>query len=456
VGISPVNGQVYPAALISAIAPGRGDPTNGLVVAANDRSYPRALTETHALNLGPRFGLAYDVFGNGKTAIRGGFGIFYNRPNFGTWLRPFNAQPPLVQSPIINYGTLSNLLSSSGLVFPANILALDPHAKIPKVMDFSLSVQHNLGWGTVVDAAYVGSLGRNLLWVRPLNAIPFGANFKASNLDPTAGNRPLPPQFLRPTIGYNNINLTEPGSSSNYHSLQLTVNRRFQRGLQLGASWTWSKAMDYNDGDGEQISAQVPVRVWNYSIAGFDRTHNLRVNWLWDLPAPGWRNGLVRQTLGGWQISGVASFISGPPVGVPFTTTTALDITGSPTDLPRIVVTGNPILPKSDRTFARNFNTAVFALPRTGTTGNAPRNVLRGPGVNNWDIAAFKNFPLVKERVRLQFRAEFFNAFNHTQFTAWDTTARFDAIGAQVNGSFGQATAAAAARIVQFSLRAYF
>src|SRR5205823_292769 len=111
-------GQTLSATLIGAIAPGKGDPFNGLVVAANDPNYPRALTDTHALNLGPRFGFAYDVFGNSKTAVRGGFGIFYNRPNFGTWLRPFNAQPPLLQTPIINYGTASALLSSSGLLFP--------------------------------------------------------------------------------------------------------------------------------------------------------------------------------------------------------------------------------------------------------------------------------------------------------------------------------------------------
>jgi hypothetical protein len=455
VGISPVNGQTYPATLIGAIAPGKGSPTDGLVVAAQDSTYPRALTDTHALNFGPRFGFAYDVFGNGHTAIRGGFGIFYNRPNFGTWLRPFNAQPPLVQTPIINYGTLSSLLSSSGLLFPTNVIALDPHAKIPQVMDFSFGVQHSLGWGTVLDVGYIGSLGRHLLWVRPLNAIPFGTDFQAANLDKTAANKPLPPAFLRPIVGYNNINQTEPAGSSNYHSLQVTVNRRFQKGLQFGGSWTWSKALDYNDEDNQTISTLVPIRVWNYSMAAFDRTHNLRLNWLFDVPSPH-GNRVLRQALGGWQLSGVTAFISGAPVPINFATTTPSDITGSPTDLPRIQINGNPVLEKGDRTFAHNFNTGVFSLPPVGSIGNAPRTVLRGPGLNNWDLALFKNFPVFKERARLQFRSEFYNAFNHTQFTQWDTTARFDAAGNQVNGSFGQATAAAAARILQFSLRAYF
>ncbi len=456
VGVNPVTGQSLSATLIAAIAPGKGDPFNGLVVAANDPSYPRALTNLHSLNFGPRAGFAYDVFGNARTAIRGGFGLFYNRPNFGTWLRPFNAQPPLLQTPIINYATVDNLLSSSGLLFPTNITALDPQAKIPRVLDFSLSVQHNLGWGTVLDVGYVGSLGRNLLWARPLNAIPFGANFQRANLDPTAGNRPLPPQFLRPTVGYNNINLTESASSSNYHSMQVSLNRRFKSGLQMGGSWTWSKAMSYNDGDGDVISALVPVRIWSYAKATFDRTHNLRINWLWDVPAPRSTNQVIRAVAGGWQLSGITSFISGAPVSVGFTTTTALDITGSPTDLPRIVVTQNPILPKGERTFDRNFNTAAFALPAVGTYGNAPRTVIRGPGVNNWDAAVFKNLPVVKEHFKLQLRAELYNVFNHTQFTAWDTTARFDPAGNQVNSAFGRATAAAAPRIIQFSLRGYF
>ena len=275
-------------------------------------------------------------------------------------------------------------------------------------------------------------------------------------MDPTSGNKPLAPQFLRPIIGYNNISLTEPASSSNYHSLQVSVKRRFAKGLQIGGSWTWSKALDYNDADGDTISTLVPVRVWNYSTATFDRTQNLVVNWLWDVPGPRSSNRLVKETLGGWQVSGVASFISGAPVAVNFTTTTAVDITGSPTDTARINIIANPILPKDQRTFYRNFNTAAFALPAIGTYGNAPRTVLRGPGTNNWNIAIFKNFPLVKERLKMQLRSEFYNAFNHTQFTTWDTTARFDPAGNQVNASFGQDTAAASARILQFSLRAYF
>jgi len=133
----------------------------------------------------------------------------------------------------------------------------------------------------------------------------------------------------------------------------------------------------------------------------------------------------------------------------------ATDITGTPSQAPRIVVTDDPVLPKSERTFQRNFRNDVFRLPATGTFGNAAKTLIRGPGVNNWDIAVFKNIPLY-ERVRIQFRCETYNTFNHTQFTGLDTTARFDAQGNQVNGQFGQFTAAARARSIQFALRASF
>jgi hypothetical protein len=115
-------------------------------------------------------------------------------------------------------------------------------------MNFSLTVQRDIGFNTVADIGYVGSLGRNLLWQRNLNAIPFGTNFTAAANDPTT-NRPLPPNFLRPYAGYGNINRREPGGSSNYHSLQASLNRRFSRTLQFGVSYTWSKSLDYVSDD---------------------------------------------------------------------------------------------------------------------------------------------------------------------------------------------------------------
>lgn len=454
VGVHPLTGELYPADLIGAIAPSSGNPTNGMVSRLFDRSVPASLMEDRGVHYAPRFGFAYDIFGSGKTAVRGGIGVFYNRMAGGMVFFPTTTQPPLVENPIIYFGTLPALLSSSGFLFPSTVLGLDRQGKLPTVINYSVGIQKNLGFGTVLDAAYVGSLGRHLLWQRNLNAVELGANFRPGNLDPTT-NRPYSANFLRPYLGYANINFREPASSSNYHSLQVTANRRFARGFEFGAAWTWSKTMDFNDSDSDEVSTLVPVRVWNYGLASFDRTHVMKINWLWEIP------NLVRGKrpggwlLNGWQLSGIASFISGAPLGVGFSTTTAIDITGSPTHGARPVVVANPVLAKKQRTFYRFFRTEVFRLPEVGTVGNAAKTVLRGPGVNNFDLAIYKNFSL-GERCRLQARVELYNAFNHTQFSGVDTTARFDATGNQVNARFGQVTAARDPRMMQLALRVSF
>jgi hypothetical protein len=203
------------------------------------------------------------------------------------------------------------------------------------------------------------------------------------------------------------------------------------------------------------VSSLIPVRAWNYGLASFDRTHTFKVNWVWDIPKASGDNPLIRWILHDWQLSGIASFISGSPLAVGYSTTTAVDTTGSPTDGARINVMGNPVLPKSERTFSRNFDTTVFRLPAKGTYGNSARTVIRGPGINNWDVAVFKNFP-IHEPFRLQFRAEFYNFFNHTQFSALDTTARFDPAGNQVNTRLGEFTTARNPRQIQFALRFMF
>jgi hypothetical protein len=181
----------------------------------------------------------------------------------------------------------------------------------------------------------------------------------------------------------------------------------------------------------------------------------LKANWLWDLP--GWKSGpaVMRAIVNGWQMSGIFTASSGAPTGVTFTTVNALDITGSPTDSPRIDVTANPVLPRSERTFDRYFNTSVFAVPAVGTYGNAARTLLRGPGIHNWDLTAYKNFSIT-ERLRAQLRGEFYNAFNHTQWSTLDTAARFDAQGRQVNTQFGQVTATRPGRRIQLALRVVF
>jgi hypothetical protein len=181
----------------------------------------------------------------------------------------------------------------------------------------------------------------------------------------------------------------------------------------------------------------------------------VKANALWDVPGTRSKNPLVKAMFDDWHLSVIPSFISGAPLGIGWSSTAGVDITGTPSQNARIVVTGNPVLAKGDRTFSTNFNTGVFQLPAVGTFGNAAKTLIRGPGINNWDLGVFKIFR-IKEFARLQFRWEMYNALNHTQFSAVDTGARFDANGNQVNGSFGQFTASRSPRVMQFSLRLTF
>jgi hypothetical protein len=453
VGIHPVTGAQYNAALIGAIAPGTGDAANGVGVAGKN-GYPRSLIDTYSPRLGPRFGFAYDVFGTGKTALRGGFGMFNSRPNVTDNYNLFVTQLPIISVPTVYYSTLGSLLSSAGALFPQSLNGLDRSDRLPHVMNYSFSWQQYAGRGIIVEAGYVGSLSRNLMWRRNLNSIPTGTNFLPSSLDPTT-NRPLATAFLRPIIGYTDIFMSEPASSSNYNSGHITARRRLIRNVQFGLSWTWSKAMDFNDNDTDGISSLVSPRVWNYSMAAFDRTHMLKLNWMWMLPKLPVSNAALKQAFNGWQLSGITSFISGAPTSVSYSSTNGIDVTGTATQSARIVVLDNPVLPKSERTFSRNFRTDVFAVPDQGTWGNAARYILRGPGVNNWDLSLLKDFP-VHDQMRFQFRAEAYNAFNHAQFSAMDTGARFDNSGKQINAALSQFTAARSPRTMQFALRFYF
>jgi hypothetical protein len=359
-----------------------------------------------------------------------------------------------VQSPIIYYGNISTLLSSSGLLFPSAIQAIDPSGKVPMVMDYSLGVQQSVGFGIVLDVSYVASLARHLPWQQNLNAVPYGTDFLPSSIDPTTKSV-LPAQFLRPYIGYNNINYEGFASTSNYHSMQMSVNRRFAHHVQFGGSWTWSKVLDYTDSDTGVVSTFIPVRVWNYGPAAFDRTHVVKVNWLYDVPGVRWKNRAVRTVLNDWHVTGIYSFVTGAPLGVSYSTTNSADISGSPTEGTRVVLTGNPVLPSGQRTFYQYFNTNAFAPPAPGTPGNAATTLFRGPGINNFDLSLLKD-AYFYERMHFQFRAEAYNAFNHTQFSSVNTAAQFNPAGQQVNKLFGQITAARDPRIMQLGLRLYF
>jgi hypothetical protein len=451
---NPLDGQTAPAVLIGSIVPNSGDPYNGIVLASKSPDYPRGLINSRGLQWGPRFGFAYDVFGNGKTAIRGGFGIFYDRILMDEVLE-MTANAPLVNNPVLYYGNFGTYLGSQAVLFPSNVLGLTRSGEVPNVMNWSFGVQQQLWHGILLDAAYVGTAGRHLMANKSINQIPYGANFLPQNQDPTSPGKPLPANFLRPYPGFGSIDVRDFSSTSNYNAMQLRVNRRFATSFQLGASWTWSKAMDYADARTTTLPTYAPLRMWSYGKAGFDRTHNVAISYTWDLPRFKGQQAALKAVLDSWQLSGITTFQSGAPLGIALTTTDNADIAGGG-DGARPVVLGNAVLGKSDRTSTRFFDTSVFARPAVGTFGNAPKDVIRGPGLNNWDVSVVKKIPLASEKRLLQLRGEFYNAFNHTQYSSVDTTAQFNPAGQQVNTRFGALIAANAARVIQVALRVSF
>jgi hypothetical protein len=452
--IDPRTGAVAPVPYIGLFVPGSGNYAPGMVIGGQD-GVPDGLYTT-PLSVAPRFGFSYDPKGDGKTAIRGGFGMFYDRPQ-GNVYSATVGQPPVSYNPTVYFGNLDNFLQATGVVGPPSVTTVEPGQQpLPTTMNFSLGVQHEVGFHTMVDVSYVGSLARHLIIQRNINSIPMYARFNPNNIDPTT-NRPLPDNYLRPYLGMGSINERTFDGTSNYHGLQVAVNRRMTRGLQFGASYTFSKTLGVSNADFGGVSMYFPIRHWNYGPLGYDIRHMLVINYVWDLPNLGkkYNNKFLGAVTDEWQLSGITTAMTGTPFTPTFSTTDGQDITGSQEGA-RITLVGNPNLPKDQRTFYKNFNTDAFARTPQGSFGNAGIGILRNPAWNNWDMSISKRIPWKGEERYFQLRGEFYNIWNHAEFSSYDTNARFDPTGKQVNANFGALNGTRDPRKIQVSLRLMF
>jgi hypothetical protein len=443
-GFVPTANNTLPGAFIGLIVPNSGDISNGIGRAAN--GYPRGGFDSDAVLLGPRFSFAYDVTGGQKTVIRGGFGITYDRLHTDV-IADAISNLPNVSTPRLVYGRLDDipgLRNTGGTRAISNAWGVDQSGNLPTVYTYSLGVQHNLGWGTAIDVAYVGTLGRHLVRQYNLNAIPYGTTFTRAAQDPSlyprrdvppeqpnlpsaysqaginfTGQTALPVDFLRPYPGYGDINFRGFDANSNYNSLQVSLNRRFSRGLTFGAAYTFSKALttanDIND-----ITNPFNTRAYDYKLAGFDRTHVLVVNYVYDLPGLGRYLGdkkFARAIFNNWQISGISQFVTGTPLELGLSITglnAGQRITGSYSEAPRFYVKDDPRRGAN----GLQIDPDAFIIPGIGNIGPYQRTYARNPGWSNHDVSIFKNFPLGGEGSRsLQLRFEFFNIFNSTQFS---------------------------------------
>ncbi len=443
-GFVPTAANTLPTAFIGLIVPNSGDISNGIGRAAN--GYPRGGFESDPVLWGPRLSFAYDLTGDQKTVIRGGFGITYDRIHTDV-IADAISNLPNVLTPRLFYGRLDDipgLRTAGGTSAISNAWGVDRSGKLPTVYTYSLSVQRNLGWSTVVDVAYVGTLGRHLVRQSNLNAISYGTTFTRAGQDPTlyaggvvpavqaglplsysqaginfTGQNALPIDYLRPYSGYGDISFREFDATSNYNSLQVSLNRRFSRNLTFGVAYTFSKTLTTSNNIGD-ITHPYNTRAYDYKLADFDRTHVLAVNYVYDLPGLGrylGDNKFTRAVFNNWQISGITQIVTGSPLelGLAITgITTGQRLTGSYTEGPRFFVKGDP----KKGANGLQIDPDAFVIPGIGNLGPYQRTYTRNPGWSNHDVSIFKNFPLGSEGSRsLQLRFEFFNLFNSTQFS---------------------------------------
>ena len=440
--INPLTQEVVPLVYLGRLVPNSGNFTNGMVV------YDGTTQKTSPFRLAPRLGFAWDLTGDGKTAIRGGAGTFYDRYSDDNILDLVEL-PPLLQTYTTNYTTIPELLASPLTATPTAVRLIQEFTP-PIVYNWSLGVQREIGWNLVGDVAYVGNAARDQRVDRAINGRPYGYAYQASSLDPTnvSGGitQPLPDDLLRPYRGYGAITQREFTGYSDYHSMQFSVNRRRSSdGLAVGSSYTYQMVNKKIETIDPFVSDN---RARNYTSGGGNdnvrrRPHTLVINYSYEVPnlSRKWNNIVTKAVFDNWQFSGITSILSGTyqalnynyagaPTGT-LTGTGAINGGGSRPNL-----TCNPNIPRGQRTFERQFNVACITPPTDQfRLGTSLGDEYLGPGFMNWDISAFKNIPMGASR-RLQLRVELYNAFNTEQWTGTNTTATFDYVtGALTNAA---------------------
>jgi hypothetical protein len=473
-GLNPLTGEVVPVTFIGQMVPATGYTCgvitpetpcqiNGVVV-ERDGSYVGGdgigFIEPPGIQFDPRFGAAYAF--NPKTVLRAGFGAFHD----GTGGANFRGGPAFEFNRVIRYTDMSSYMTGTGATTAVNVTGIEREAtERPVSYRYSIGIEREVFKSVVVNLAFVGDRTYNLLQDWNYNQIPAGAQFLPENRDlsvpdsATTGLQPdkpnpgaLPDVFLRPIRGFGDINIARPTGRGGYDSLQLQVSRRFIGGFEMAGAYTYAKGWETVLRQGNPVASfrQRAVAI---------QPHVGVISYMYDVP-----NGTslikwqpARWVIDNWRISGITTLATGGWSDVTATFSDNFNFSGGGETCGTLIQTGDPSLPRSERSFGRWFDTSVFQRPSgRGEIGNncdAAKVLL--PGFTNHDLSIFKDFPITG-RQRMQLRWEIYNLLNHPQWNAVNTAAQFNQAGEQTNRAFGTVTSARTERRMQLSLRYEF
>jgi hypothetical protein len=381
----------------------------------------------------PRLGLAYAV--TKKTTVRTGVGLFYNRPMINRDTALGGNAPFQVQQTVVN-GSIEAPGGATRRSFPLIVTAQDPVFDMPRAWNWNLTIERELPWRTTVEAAYVGRRGLHNQRKRNINQLQPGT---------VQANPGVNPNALRPYLGYGPIGLAENSGRSQYHGLQISVERRVSSGLHAGVGYTWSRSKD----DSSSLTDVLPNTYDTgsyWGISDLDRPHVLIANWIYEVPFLQRTSGWASRALGHWELTGVYQFQSGAPFSIRSNDDFAGVGPGSGAQFWNLVAD-----PSISRTpFTNNapwFNPAAFARPAAGTFGAQRRNSLRNPHTWNLDMGVRKTVP-IRGSNGIEFRVEAFNVLNHPNWSGANSN--------PTSGSFGFVTSKTGERVIQLAAKYMF